>query len=80
MSPTMAGASDLLIQYRALLDRLAVAEALSFWKQDLQAWIWRTQDTFMYINTDVEFGALKQEVEAFKRACQAFLKIATARP
>jgi hypothetical protein len=53
-----------------LLDRLEIVEQLSRWKLDLQARLWRTQQTFMLVDVDHDFGPLADEVEAFKRVCR----------
>ena len=55
-----------------LLDRLEVAEQLSRWKLDLQVRLWRSQQTFMLVDFNHDFGPLAGEVEAFKRCCRAF--------
>ena len=63
--------SDLITQLNAARARLDTLEALSLWKLDLQARLWREQQAFMFADTDRDFGALADEVHAFKKVSRA---------
>lgn len=60
-------ASIAQLKKRELLDRLDVLEVLSHWKLELQAELARKQVTFLYADSNVEFGELAGEVKDFVR-------------
>jgi hypothetical protein len=59
--------AELLSQLQSSRDRLDELEQLSLWKLDLQVRLWRTQQRFLFADSNVDFGPLQAEVEDFRR-------------
>jgi hypothetical protein len=65
--------SKLSAKRQDVLERLDILEALSFWKLDLQRRLWRTQQTFLLFDADINFGPLANEVRAFLHISKTLL-------
>jgi hypothetical protein len=62
----------LVEQLNCSRDRLDTIERLSAWKLDLQARLWREKQCFLFADTARDFGALADEVSAFRRVAKAY--------
>lgn len=63
-----------------LLTRLDIIETLSIWKLQLQAQLARKEVIFLFADTDVDFGDLADEVEAFRRVSKILTYLRGPRP
>ena len=66
-SAKFADATVATFDLDATIDTLGI---IADWREDLQRRIRQTQLIFMYVDCEIDFSPLQNEVETFKRVCQ----------